>query len=574
MSDNGHGYWGERPEATAPAVVMPAAPLPQPSLGDYLSILWRRKWLILAVVVIATATTYFVSSRQAAVYEASADLIYERQLDMSNPLTGQNAVDSADRYVQLTSVASVISSPDMEQRAAAQLASGGVTGTDYEVTSEVVADQTGNTASTLSSVVRITSTSGDAELAAASANAYALAFVDYRKEIIKQQVQHAIDAVNAKMDTYPDGAKDSTEYLILQQRLQDLQLSRATATGNFRVLVPAVVPEAPVSPKPLRDAALAFAVSLVLAMGLALLLEQFDVRMRRAEDVSAILHQPVLGRIPRISHRTLHDGFLVSLSHPGGDVAEAFRMVRTNLEFLSVDSPVRSLIVTSCVQGEGKSLAVANLAVTLAMGGKKVVVVDADLRRPRQHEYFGLPNTSGVSTVVTGQTRIADTIMPVQVADLKAGETVAGFASWAQGTDARSRLYVLTSGPIPPNPGEIVASQRFGALIEELTEEPDIVLIDSPAMLPVGDTAAMASKVDGLLFLVNMQVIKKPQLAAAADQLVRLPVRQLGIVVRGAGTGERSYGRYGYSYSSSFRDRKRPPPEGATQIPAPLRTPR
>ena len=185
------------------------------------------------------------------------------------------------------------------------------------------------------------------------------------------------------------------------------------------------------------------------------------------------------------------------------------------------------------MKGEGKSVAVANLAVSMALAGKKVIVVDADLRRPRMHKLFDLANEKGVSTVATGRRRVCP--RPSSRWPWTApGRRVQGadFCAWAKGTDALSRLYVLPSGPIPPNPGEIVAVARLRRHHRDSRREADMVLVDSPAMLAVGDTSAIASKVDGIVFLVDMDMIKRPQLLSAAEQLHRLPVRLLGAVVR------------------------------------------
>jgi Mrp family chromosome partitioning ATPase len=241
---------------------------------------------------------------------------------------------------------------------------------------------------------------------------------------------------------------------------------------------------------------------------------------------------------------------VVTLSEPDGHAAEAFRLVRTNLDFMSVDADVRSLLVTSSVQGEGKSVTVANLAVAMALAGKKVVIVDGDLRRPRQHQYFGLANDHGVSTVTTEQGSLASAIQKVELTGAASGANGVDFAQWASGGEAMSRLYVLTSGPLPPNPGEIVASRRFAGLIEALLGEADIVLVDSPALLAVGDTAALASKVDGLVFLADMHVATKPMLQQAAEQLAKLPCEPLGIIVRTE--HERGRGRYYSTYSSGY----------------------
>jgi Mrp family chromosome partitioning ATPase/capsular polysaccharide biosynthesis protein len=548
---NGGGYGGGASVPPRPADEQPPF-VPEPeqeglTLRDYLSVLWRRKWIILLVVVVATASAFYFSYRQAKVYEANADLIYEKPLDISNPLTGQAYTDPNERNLELQSVGSVLASPDMQSRANGLLKEKGVAVSGFAVSAAPVQNTAAGSASTLANVVRITATSHVAELAKAAANAYASAYIDWRKERVQAQISSGIDALKKKLAGYEGPATVSTEYLVMAQRLQDLQLLAATATGNFRVLVPATAPETPVSPKPLRSAILGFGVGLFAAIGLAFLLEQFDTRLRHADEAARILRRPILGRIPRISKKLLGESAVVALTQPDGHPAEAFRLLRTNLEFMRVDEDVKSLLVTSSVQGEGKSVCVANLAVTLAMGGKKVFIVDADLRRPRQHKYFGLENSVGVSTVVTGQTSLDDALHKVRLEPVTGANEV-DFKTWAGGSESLSRIYVLTSGPLPPNPGEIVSSRRFAAVIETLAEEADVVLVDSPAMLAVGDTAALASLVDGLVFLVDMQRAKRPMLEQAADQLVRLPCRSLGIVLRvdGAKSGGGYYSSYRY----------------------------
>ncbi len=266
--------------------------------------------------------------------------------------------------------------------------------------------------------------------------------------------------------------------------------------------------------------------------------------------MAQVLRQPVLGRIPRISKRLLGEHTVATLSDPDGHAAEAFRLVRTNLDFMSVDAHVHSLLVTSGIQGEGKSVTVANLAVAMALAGKKVIVVDGDLRRPRQHQYFGLDNEHGVSTVTTGKGPLDSALQKVVVTSSGNGANGVDFEGWAAGSEGVTSLYVLTSGPLPPNPGEIVASRRFAGMIETLVSTADIVLVDSPALLAVGDTAALASTVDGLVFLVDMHVATRPMLERAAEQLGKLPCAALGIIVRT--DGEHRQGRYYSSYSSGY----------------------
>jgi Mrp family chromosome partitioning ATPase/capsular polysaccharide biosynthesis protein len=521
------------------------------TLRDYLAVVWRRKWLVLLVIVVATGGAYGLSAMQTKMYSAASQLIYGNTVDVANPLAGNSYVDPTQRSVELESVGAVIAGPELKKRANALIVAdlgAGALKTGYTVSSEVVASSDQAAGGTVySSVVAIKGESSDAKLAAVTANSYAAAFIQMRKEGQRTQIGRAIDAVqNSLKGMTTKTQKASSDYILLQQRLHDLQILKATANGDFRVIVPASVPAAPFSPKPMRSAAIGLALGLFVGLGLAFLLELLDTSVRTDVDVAELLRQPILARIPRISKKLLDQSALVTITEPDGTSAEAFRMLRTNLAFMNVDGEMRSVVLTSCLQGEGKSVTIANLAVTMALGGKKVIVVDADLRRPRMHKYFGIGNEHGVSTVVTGQTELSDSLQAVSVVPQAGGNGVA-FADWGAGSDAKSRLYVLPSGPQTPNPGEIVSSKRLAGVIEALAAQADIVLVDSPAMLAVGDTPALADKVDGLLFLVEPDVVRKQTLTQARELLDKLPCRLLGVIVARRKAGSQYYAaRYYY----------------------------
>jgi Mrp family chromosome partitioning ATPase/capsular polysaccharide biosynthesis protein len=517
------------------------------TLRDYLAVLWRRKWFVVAVVVAATAAAFFFAWRQTPQYAATSTLIYEQQLDVANPLTGDSNTDPNERNLELQSVGDVIASPDMQQRAAALLVQRGAPTAGYSVSSSTPSGDTQN--DTYRNTVLIEGTSTDPELAAAAVNAFADAYVAWRKEKTQAQIGQAIAAIERKLRSYTKAEQASSDYLILQQRLSDLEILKATATGNYRVLTPATVPGTPFAPRPLRSAVLGFGLGLFAAIGLAFVLEQFDTRLRDPGEVAALLQRPILARIPKIPRRELTEDRLVCLAHPGGHAAESFRLLRTNLEFMSVDENVRSLAMTSCLQGEGKSVAIANLAVAMAVAGRRVVVVDGDLRRPQLQALFSLSNEAGVSTVVSGQTPLTSALQPfgpsVGVEAALALRGPDGNGSFALDVDGALDLRVLTSGPLPPNPGEIVSSQVFGDVIARLQRDADIVLVDSPAMLAVGDAVALCSRVDGFLFLVQLKATRRPQLERAAEQISRLPSRLVGIVLE---RGKEDSGGYYYYY--------------------------
>jgi len=506
------------------------------SLRDYLGVIWRRKWIILLIVAIAAGSAYYFSARKPKQYAATATMIYEPEYQTSATV-GTYSYDVYGRDVVLNSVNDLMQSPNLMQRMVATLKKEGYPG----VPAVSAVPQGGGNDGSLStaSVVAVTATGTNPKAIAAAANAATAAFVDWRTERARQQIDNNVLAIKSRMGDFKKSAHKTADYLLLQQRLADYQLLAKTANGGFRVLVPAGIPTVPFAPTPWKSAFVGFGIGVVAALCIAFLMEMLDTRIRRPDEVATSLRAPILGRIPKISGHDIGEGGLVVMQHPEGHIAEAFRMVRTNLEFASVDSQIKSILVTSALKGEGKSVAVANLAISMALAGKKVVIVDADMRRPRQHKLFKVNNETGLSTVATGQTALMKALVAVDVTpkhdDQKATEVATAgtdFAAWARGAESLSRLYVLPSGPIPPNPGEIVSSKRFQAIIDALESEADLVIVDTPALLAVGDTSAIAAKVDGLLYLVDFDKSKKPQLFTAAEQILRLPTRVLGCVLR------------------------------------------
>jgi len=202
---------------------------------------------------------------------------------------------------------------------------------------------------------------------------------------------------------------------------------------------------------------------------------------------------------------------LITLADPQSPVAESFRTLRTNLIFSSLDHPLTTLLVTSAAPIEGKSLTVANLAVTMAQGGRKTILVDCDLRRPRQHEIFGVPSDPGLTTMILDET---------QEPPLVAGGV--------------QDLWLLPAGPLPPNPADLLGSRRMEAVIATLKSRADIVLFDAPPVIAVTDAALLASKLDGALLVVSAGQTKRDHAQRAKELLEKINVRVVGAVLTNA----------------------------------------
>lgn len=503
------------------------------TLSDYARATWRWKWLILIVAVACGVAGYYYSWRQAPQYLATALLTYQQPIDSTNPL--QN-VDPLVAQTALENVANAVSSPTVASRAEAIL--GGTAAHPYGVSAALA----GSTASGYSNVETLSVVSTDAAESAAVANAYARAVTGWSRDQQLARVRDAETATSDMLKTFESaGSKSSVDYILLRQRLESLRILGSTVTGEFQVLAAATVPAEAFAPRPKRSAAVGFGAGLLAAVALVLLFEVFSTRVRGRHDVAEALDLPILGVVPKISSKMLDGNKLITLTQPDGSVAEAFRLIRSNLDYVNVDD-VSSFLVTSALADEAKSLMVCNLAVTMAMAGKKIVVVEGDLRKPRVHEYFNMSNDVGLSSVAAGTASLADALRAVDLPATLRGSTDGN----GPNPDASvritgdRRLVVLTAGPPVADPGELVASKRFGSIIRDLQKSNvDFVIVDSPALLEVGDATAMAAQVDALVMVVDLDKVTRPLLLEARESLAPLPCRKLGSVVISSKHGRR-----------------------------------
>ena len=289
------------------------------------------------------------------------------------------------------------------------------------------------------------------------------------------------------------------------------------------VLRPATVPEDPASPNVRLNLALGLLVGVALGLGLAVLREVLDTRIRSRRDVEAITDTPVIGGISFASDAQRRP--LIVQADPQSARAESFRTLRTNLQFLDVEPGPRSFVVTSSKQAEGKSTTAANLSIALADTGAKVVLIDADLRRPKIAEYMGLEGAIGLSDTLIGRIDLMDAVQP-----------------WGRGS-----LSVLPAGSIPPNPSELVGSQAMDDLLQSLESMFDAVIIDAPPLLPVTDAAVLAKRTRGALLVVAAGQTHKGELTAALNALNTVGAHTAGIVMTMLPTkGPDAYGYGGY----------------------------
>jgi succinoglycan biosynthesis transport protein ExoP len=293
------------------------------------------------------------------------------------------------------------------------------------------------------------------------------------------------------------------------------------------------MPEVPVTatnPQPNRNIGIGIVLGLVLGAALGLVRERTDRTIRSAEQAQELTGRSVIGAL--IEDPGLEEEHVLSDTSEFSGTAEAYRQVRTNLQFIDVDNPARTVVVTSSLPGDGKTTVAVNLALVLAQSGARVVLIEADLRRPRVVSYLGMISGAGLSNILAG---------------------TADFHELSQ-RHAIGRLSVLAAGPMPPNPSEMLGSLQMRRLLDTLREENDYVIIDAPPLLPVTDGAVLAKAADGAVLVTRYGVTTAEQLQQAAQNLERIDARLLGVVLnRIPAKVATGYG-YGYGYGSSDVD--------------------
>jgi Mrp family chromosome partitioning ATPase len=524
-----------------------------PSLLSYLRILRRRKWIIVACTVVVPAAAYFYSARQPAQYQASAQ-VYLSSQDLAGALTGISSpyVDQARLADTAASLAHV---PAVAQDAIASARVNGITPGGLLGSTSIV-PQTGT------DILTFTVTNHQPNLAELLANAYAKAFTKYRGQLDSDAVRRARKEVQSRLQVL-EASGDGASPLATSLRDKDQQLATLEALQTSRTYVISTADgAAKVSPQPRRDATLGLLLGFVLGIGLALVLEALDTRVRSVAEIGEYLKMPQIGSVSPPPKKLLKDDQLVMMAQPRSMQAEEYRVLRTNLDFVSLAADeIRTVMITSAVEQEGKSTVAANLAIALARSGKRACLVDLDLRRPYVDRFFHLPHGKGITDVALGHATLNEALIEIDLTTGLPREHPARLPRSAPvATDGDPGcLEVLVSGPLPPNPGEFIGTQKLADILTALRSRYDIVVLDSPPLLRVGDAMTLSSRADGLIVLTRLNAVRRPMLRELSRMLDSAPTTKLGYVVTGsqreAGySGSYGYGGDAYGESSYTRD--------------------
>jgi len=519
------------------------------TLADYLAILRRRKWIIVLLPLVAAISAYAVSEAQSPLYKASAEILVNRSSVVSAITNvADPAIGDPTRF--LTTEASIARSPELAARVASAAGVSGVRGGDVLGASSVTPIPNAD-------LLDVSVSWADAGDAVRLTNAYASEFTRYKTELDTNRINQALRSLKPRIESLQDaGATLTPGYSTLVQYQSQLETIGTLLANNTSVLQPAAG-AGKVRPRPQRTAILGGLLGGVLGFALAFLAEALDRRVRSEEELEDVLQLPLLGRVPPPPRHLRDANELVMLSEPVSVAAESFRRLKTSIEFLNLDREARTIMVTSAVPREGKSTTVANLAVAFARSGRRVALVDLDLRRPSLHSFFHTGVGRGMTDVVAGGESLAGALRSVTLPSAlsfgsehsRNGGSRHGSSARSDRPDGKSMLHLLPSGTIPRAGADslvdFLENERLATVFGELADQFDLVLVDSPPLLAVGDAMALTANVDALVLVLHAG-IGRPLLHELARQLQNSRASALGFVLTGVAEAE-GYGyRYGY----------------------------
>jgi Mrp family chromosome partitioning ATPase len=536
---------------------MDTEPTNKPHFADYVRPLWSRKWLIILTVALATGGVYGYYASKPKVY-TSATLVYVK--DPGDPVTGTPSLQSTDRSV--SNQASLLYSRDTAATVARKI---GFRGTADELLKRVsITSRQGQ------DFVNVVADGTTPTEAARIANAYAREFVGFINSSQSDRVKRALDLTRKQLAELPRGPATSAARDTLSEQIRRLELAASVPPTITRQVDPALPPGSPSEPKPVRNALFAFALSLLLAVGAAFGLERFDRRLKRPDQVEDAVGLPLLAVLPHTDKPALvkHDEAAL-----GPEFQEAFRVLRTNVELARLDAPPRTIVVTSAIPGEGKSTVVRNLALAFRETGKRVAVVDGDLRHPAVGSLFGAPAGPGLTDVLRHEAELSEVTVEIGAAmpgfddlvelELERGASVNGQTGNGGVKTRTGAVTLLLSGPPPANPPAVLGSERVVSVLDEVREHHDIVLIDSAPVLAVTDTVPLLRYADAAIVVSRLGVATRETAKRLVDFMGRVPdVDLLGVVANdlshfeAAGFGYGSGYGYGYGYDEASKSRR------------------
>ena len=519
-------------------------------IKQYLGPLLKWWKLILLACVLAGITSFLVVMRQPPSYQTRSTLVIGRAVYEPNPTSGELGI--------ATQLASYYA--DIVQREVVRAATMEALNLKWLPGYTAVAVPN-------SALIEIMVTDTDPARAQAVANELAnqlikqspsnvqldeqrhQEFINRQLDLLETQITSTLDEM-AKLEEELGGLTSArkisdtqSEIAALEQKLRSLQTNYATLLGNatgramnsLTIIEPAALPVRPVGPNRAATVLMSIAIAFFISAGAAYLLEYLDDTLKSPEEITRAFNLPVIGYIAEMGNNA-ENSFPV-VKNPKSAVAEAFRSLRMNLEFVDVDNPSKALLIASVSQKEGKSVVATNLALTMAQASQRVILLDADFRKPSIHTYMGLENEKGFSDLFRGNLEVEDVLLPSD----------------------QDCLRIITSGAATPNPSDLVGSKKMDVILSELRERADILVLDGPPAL-ITDAKVLATKVDAVVLVVGYGITRRSEAQIAIKQLNQAGANIAGVVMNRIPLNNKSLLKlYHYYYGVEETEESKPP---------------
>ena len=480
----------------------------------------RRIVVVLIFLIGVPAVALAISLLAEDQYTASASLLF-RDPGLDEQLSDSTVLrPSTDPDREAQTNFQLISLDVVADRAARRLP---------PLTGEEISEKVVINSEAVSDVVSIEATDPDPVFAALLVNILAREYAAFRRDADRSKVREAQRLIERQIGSLAPSERAGGRGRSLQDRSEQLAVLAALQTGNAELVQEARPPAEPSSPNPLRNAVIGGLLGLALGLGFALLFELFDRRLRDSAELETIFARPVLTTVPESP--ALSPDAVDPTRLPPAE-AEAFRMLRANLRYFNVDYDTRSLVVTSAASGEGKSTVAWNLAATWAESGTRTVLIEADLRRPSLAQRYGLTPSAGLSSVLAGQVRFDEAVHTMSLDGPSTGKTQHAFD-------------VLFSGPLPPNPSDLLESDQMAKLLALVEGRYGMIVMDTPPVTVVADAVPLLSQGRGVIVVSRLGHSTRDTTRDLRRRLEHLGSEPLGVVANGARTGDTYYGGYG-----------------------------
>ena len=520
-------------------------------LMEYASSLLKWSWLLILVTLIFGGVTYYLTNRQPRIYKASTKILVSVRSEAQS-------IDSYTQSLQLAGqYATLMTTKTLLNATAKKLG--------YPITGSVQTQVDDKYP-----IIAVSVTDTDPKKAAETANAVVAEFSEEQRtdqssryteletniEAEIARIDKELTAINEKlaaMQTDTSGSKDTSASIVdtatfvnrsqlelsltqltqtrysLVYNLQQVKLSEINSQISITQLDPAVRNPTPIQPKPLKNALSGALLGIVVAAGIILVIISLQDEIKNPDEIMQKMHVPVLGLIP---HYQWEKDAIISFSDPRSPSAEAYRLLRTNLQFFEANSPLHSVLVTSSTPGEGKSSLVANLGQVMSQIYSSVVIIDCDLHRPSLHKFFQLSNHTGLTDLFIHNKKYLSEVL--------------------QQTKTEN-IQIISAGTLPPNPSEVLNSKVMVNVMDRLNKDNVIVFLDSPPLLSVADALVLAPRVDGVIVVMDTKMTTRRMLEHSIEQLRQVNARILGVVLNDVKINRLQYGYMRKYYGKKYR---------------------